>query len=174
MIDHALPSYSRPRQLAATIEATQRSNRRVRNGSLVVLTAALIAVALTGGPVALWDATTALSFMITGALLAGVVIHFLQSDPVRQLTRLQDQHADESWLAQVQHVERTRRRYASRATLVVAGAVLALGIAADVVGTSLGTATSISLGKFAFLSSIFVASLLTLRHRQYVRLQAAE
>jgi hypothetical protein len=174
MIDRTLPPFTRPQQLAQTLERLHASRRRLLVLSLGVMVTVVAVIALISGPGALWAPDSLFSALGGGILLAALVLHLRREDPVWQLSRLDKLQGGESWLDEVRRIERTRQRYASRGALYVAAGVLLLGVATEIIGTVVGTPLSLSAGKFVFLGSIFIAAFIWLRHREFVKLPSID
>lgn len=174
MIDTTLPPFTRPQQAAQTLEHLHTSRRRLLVLSLGVMLSIVAAIALISGPAALWAPDSLVAVIAGGILLAMLALYLRREDPVCQLSRLDSLAGGESWLDQVQSIERTRQRYASRGVLYLAAGVLALGIAAEIIGTVVGTPLAESLGKVGFLGSIFTAAYVWLRHREFVKFPSGE
>jgi len=173
MIDQPLPPFTRPEKLAETLERMHAMNRRVLAISLGALAAILGVLAACLGPATLWNPATIFWSLAAGIGLAGAAIWLRREDPIWHLTRLRNAGESDSWLDRVNRIERTRRRYASRRALVAAAGLLVLGIVADVIGTSMGTPLSENVGKFSFIASIYAATYVWLRHRQFAKLTSS-
>jgi hypothetical protein len=170
MIDQPLPPFTRPEKLAETLERMHAMNRRVLVISLGALATILGVLAVCVGPASLFGPSTIVWSLAAGIGLGGAAIWLRREDPIWHLTSLQNAEGSDSWLERVNRIERTRRRYASRRALVVAAGVLVLGIVADGIGTSMGTPLSENVGKFSFIASIYAATYVWLRHRQFAKL----
>jgi len=162
MIDTKLPSFSRPQQLAATLETLHTSRRRILVVSLTTLGVILGTLIAVNGA-SLWTPNAIVGALVSGLVLAFVVLKFGREDAIHQLTRLQALESGEPWLEQVQAIERTRRRYASRHALYAAAGILAFGITLNIVGTAIDTPVSEAIAKFGFIASIFVGCALFAR-----------
>lgn len=171
MIDTTLPPFTRPQQLAQTLERLHASRRRLLGLAIGTMVAIVAAVALINGPGALWAPDSLLAAIAGGITLAALALHLRREDPVCQLSRLDALEGNrESWLTEVQRIERTRQRYASRGALYAAVGVLLLGIALEVIGTVVGTPLSESLGQAGFLGLIFAGAYIWFRHREFSKL----
>ena len=175
MIDSTLPPFTRPQQLAQTLERLHASRRRVLVLALGVMLTIVAAIALINGPGALWAPDSLFAASVGGITLAALALYLRREDPVCQLSRLDSLEGNRvSWLDEVRRIEQTRQRYASRSALYVAAGVLLFGIAMEIIGTTVGTPLSENLGKAGFLGSIFTGAYIWLRHREFAKLPSDE
>jgi hypothetical protein len=104
MIPPSLPPFTRPQELAETLEQLHTSRRRILILSIGTMIAIALVVALVSGPAALWAPNSIVSTALGGLALSALAIHLRQGDPLHQLRRLDSLEGGTSWLEKVESI----------------------------------------------------------------------